>query len=595
MKIRPNDKILIKLFDLILLMKFDKKKISLWRLLLQLKKSNKLILFVVNFYAVWLKILSLIIYRKRFLKCSVNQFLVLNKISNIIFFIKNQIMNLFNVIILINFYNEEKLKEIEIKKKNIENSDLLEYPFLVIGSGPGGSITAHEINKKFPGKVAIIESGKYYSLPDSKHPGDEFLKKWKNSGINSTIFPNMINFSSGETMGGGSEINSGLYHEPEDDFFKKWNDKYNYIKISDVQRNNIKKKIDKFVNLEEINNNQNFDEILINTLNKENIDYQRLKKFQKTSDNYVLKNSMTNTILKDYMSANGKIYCNSKVYKIYFKNNFWYSEALINKKKIIFKSKFLFLCCGSIYTNLLLANSKIFKNKKLSQLKKFKFHPMAKLIVKSKKEIQNLNQDVSTLQITEFYPEYIIGNAASSKQFLSFAFTENQNIYVQIEKFWKYMKMLHVTFSAGYGKILNNDLSDPLCSYYFSKSDKLKIREGYRNLIKLTSKLDIESIIPIANESKIINKENIDNYLINDFKNIKLSLSSVHILGGVTSGESKTTITDSFGKVKNCENLYVNDSSLINVDLLKNPQGTIMTIAYRNIENFLNNIKSINF
>ena len=72
---------------------------------------------------------------------------------------------------------------------------------------------------------------------------------------------------------------------------------------------------------------------MINTLNKENIDYQRLKKFQKTSDNYVLKNSMTNTILKDYMSANGKIYCNSKVYKIYFKNNFWYSEALINKKK----------------------------------------------------------------------------------------------------------------------------------------------------------------------------------------------------------------------------------------------------------------------
>ena len=105
-------------------------------------------------------------------------------------------------------------------------------------------------------------------------------------------------------------------------------------------------------------------------------------------------------------------------------------------------------------------------------------------------------------------------------------------------------------------------------------------------MIKLTSKLDIESIIPIANDSKIINKENIDNYLINDFKNIKLSLSSVHILGGVTSGESKTTIADSFGKVKNCENLYVNDSSLINVDLLKNPQGTIMTIAYRNIENF---------
>ena len=70
-------------------------------------------------------------------------------------------MNLFNVIILINFYNEEKLKEIEIKKKNIENSNLLDILFSY-WSGPGGSITAHEINKNFR-QVAIIESGKYYS------------------------------------------------------------------------------------------------------------------------------------------------------------------------------------------------------------------------------------------------------------------------------------------------------------------------------------------------------------------------------------------------------------------------------------------------
>ena len=52
-------------------------------------------------------------------------------------------------------------------------------------------------------------------------------------------------------------------------------------------------------------------------------------------------------------------------------------------------------------------------------------------------------------------------------------------------------------------------------------------------------------------------------------------------------GENDKCVANSFGEVKNYKNLYVNDSSLINTPLLKNPQGTIMAIAYRNIEEFL--------
>ena len=54
-------------------------------------------------------------------------------------------------------------------------------------------------------------------------------------------------------------------------------------------------------------------------------------------------------------------------------------------------------------------------------------------------------------------------------------------------------------------------------------------------------------------------------------------------------GEANGCTTDSFGKIKEYRNLYINDSSLINNKLLKNPQGTVMSIAYRNIENFVKN------
>jgi choline dehydrogenase-like flavoprotein len=78
-------------------------------------------------------------------------------------------------------------------------------------------------------------------------------------------------------------------------------------------------------------------------------------------------------------------------------------------------------------------------------------------------------------------------------------------------------------------------------------------------------------------------------YLQDKLKKIdELNFSAVHILGGVTSGEDKVCVVDSYGKVKKYTDLYINDSSLINENLLKNPQGTIMFIAKRNIEKFLN-------
>ena len=68
-----------------------------------------------------------------------------------------------------------------------------------------------------------------------------------------------------------------------------------------------------------------------------------------------------------------------------------------------------------------------------------------------------------------------------------------------------------------------------------------------------------------------------------------LKFSSVHILGGINSGETSNCIVDSFGKCIKYQNLYINDSSLINENLLRNPQGTVILIAKRNIDKYIYN------
>ena len=55
-------------------------------------------------------------------------------------------------------------------------------------------------------------------------------------------------------------------------------------------------------------------------------------------------------------------------------------------------------------------------------------------------------------------------------------------------------------------------------------------------------------------------------------------------------GTDKNSTLDIYGKVKNINhNIYVNDSSLLSYNLLKNPQSMIMQIAHINVKNFLNN------
>ena len=41
--------------------------------------------------------------------------------------------------------------------------------------------------------------------------------------VNTTLLSKMISFASGSCLGGGSEINSGLYHAPDEAFLKTWN------------------------------------------------------------------------------------------------------------------------------------------------------------------------------------------------------------------------------------------------------------------------------------------------------------------------------------------------------------------------------------
>ncbi len=566
----------------------DKENLNLAKIEEQLilehiEKLDNFIVLIIKFYLNLLNILSFIIFWKGLSKLDSGK---ISKLKNILFplnFLINKIDQIFFVISSMHIYADEKINEGKLKQNNVKNY----YKFIVIGSGPSGAITANEISKKYSGEALIIEKGNFYEIPKIKHPGEEFSKKWYRGGVNSTYFPEMIAYSSATCLGGGSEINSGLYHEPDEEFLLNWSREYDTKNLSYDSLKAFSNIVKEFTS--EGNNELKFSRKFHDGEKDNPSNISDLRKFYNSKTG--LKNSMSQTLLKEFQENQGVIESGTEVKLIQRKNNKWKIKCEKNGVRKEFETDNLFVCCGSIFTNNLLLKSGISK-KKRKILKTFKFHPMVKVIGSYDDEVQEINEDVINSQNIRNFPKNIIGNATSSIQFLLSSFQKDVTIKEFIFQNWKKMKVFHVTFSLGKGKILNVPFFDePFLFYFLSKDDKKNIANGISDLLKFIFRTNAKYAIPVNDKNPIkINKDN----LVEEIKRIKsikgYQISSVHILGGVTMGESNKCIANSYGKIHGLEGLYVNDSSLINTNLLKNPQGTVMAIALRNITHFLKDL-----
>lgn len=558
-------------------------------LFIHLLKSEFYIKKSIVFFFNFANLLSYGFFFKNISKISNKHSFIIFKILD--FFISFYTKKLKELVYVVTNVNKKELNEvIEFKNsKNINSTEDNIFDAIVVGSGPAGSISSYFLKKKFK-KVLILEKGKYLSLCKKKHPGKEFIYKWKNGGINTTVINDQISFASGECLGGGSEINSGLLHFPDKQMINEWVNDY---KIKGLDYENLKSLLEKIIKLVPISRlteekQNNLGKIFLNGIKKEKLKYETLHKFQYQEENKDIKSSMTNTLIDMFLKEGGKIETNFEVKKFYKSENLWNVEGIKNKKIINYKSKYVFLCAGSIYSNILLANNNLVKKSKINE---FKFHPMLKIIVQYDDEVQKGDENVHNIQVTNYLPDYLIGQAASGYQFLKMAAYDSKNLQLNIENNWKKMSIYHVTFSMGKGKIyFSNFLKKPILGYKINNSELGLIKESIRNTSKLLFRTGAKSIYIVGKKIIKLDKYNLEDKLKNIKKISEIKFSAVHILGGVKSGEANNHSVDSYGKLNNYENFYVNDSSLIYNKLLKNPQGTIMSISKRNIDNFLSKI-----
>lgn len=86
------------------------------------------------------------------------------------------------------------------------------YDYIIIGSGPGAAIAARKVVDNF--NVLVIEQGDFPVTPTMLHHSLSHVRNdFYKSGQEFALGPWMPQFTQGSVIGGGSEVNSGLYHD----------------------------------------------------------------------------------------------------------------------------------------------------------------------------------------------------------------------------------------------------------------------------------------------------------------------------------------------------------------------------------------------
>src|SRR3546814_230862 len=110
--------------------------------------------------------------------------------------------------------------------------DRMSAEIVVIGSGPGGAVTA-ALCAEAGRSVLLVEEGENLPLeaaPQFSH--EEILQKYRNGGVNIAIGRSKIAYVEGRCVGGGSEVNRGLYHRIPDYILEQWRSEFQVRNLS---------------------------------------------------------------------------------------------------------------------------------------------------------------------------------------------------------------------------------------------------------------------------------------------------------------------------------------------------------------------------
>ena len=454
----------------------------------------------------------------------------------------------------------------------------------VIGSGPGGAITGLTLAEA-GFEVTIFEEGG--DFPVNRYTAfsiSEMKAKYRNGGVSTTLGKPGIAYVEGSCVGGGSEVNSGVYHRAPARILQNWTQKY---KVGDLSLEDEYEYVEDLLSIEKEPAESQAQASLALKIGGEKLGWEttnsrRWLDYRMDNDGrtQLRRRSMSVVTLPMAKKLGAKLHSRCPIIKIKASKDSWHLVGRSPDGPVHVKAKYVFICAGAIQSPHILQKSGLAP----AICHGIQVHPFVKLAAVFSEVINSGDQGIPFHQVKLPGSDTSFGCSISSKPYLSLSL---KNIIDQ--DIWRQMAAYYAMICPETnGKILSiPGVRTPLVHYRLTQRDRHSLREGFVNLCRLLFQAGAVEIRPffskpisIKNERDV---ESVSSKMITELAN----LTSVHLSSSLPMGELPSCPVDSHGKVKGQQNLYVNDASILCSAPGVNPQGAIMAVCRRNARHFL--------
>lgn len=419
-----------------------------------------------------------------------------------------------------------------------------EWDEVIVGSGPGGSVAAY-YSIKSGRKTLLIEAGTYQGEDISHHSTEQLMESFAYGGQEVILGPDIIPFAQGSVVGGGSEVNSGLYHRLPSKIKGEW---IRSIGISTEDWENEEAFVEEMLFVKQQSQGSlglYRSSPLLLAAQTQGWHCEVIPRWRTYSKDRMIHHGMETTFLRQ-AKANGLVLLtNHTVKRVVTNTNSVTIELEGTSCRHFIKSRTATLSAGTIETPKLLAKSRIIKVNEI----RMNFHAMSRLVAEYDHEVNDLH-DIDPHQAWPNDYSAKFGAAVGTRELLV-ATLVNLGIAEELK-----VSNLGVYYAS---------------TVPFGKSGFLRSPGGYSPFFIM----DKSTKKRIATNTQALHRGLVASGAKRIFGSLEQPpISTVHVFGSLPLVGSRTI--DSNGHVRGTSDLVrVCDASLLPSAPVVNPQGPI--------------------
>ncbi|MGW0519875.1 GMC family oxidoreductase N-terminal domain-containing protein [Crossiella sp. NPDC003009] len=463
---------------------------------------------------------------------------------------------------------------------------------LVIGTGPGGAVTARALAEAGL-RVLAVEEGEW-TEPGSVPPFslEQMRRQYRGGGLTAALGRPSVAYTEGRGVGGGSEVNSGLYHRPSADLLDGWSRDWRIDGLDVPELSPHSDLVEKELSVSTLPWALPASSQVLargaDALGWRGFEVPRWAVCeQRDGQRQVRRQTMSVTYWPRAIAAGAELRQRSRVLRLELAGPRAVAAVVQDlasgrTERVVFEH--VFVCAGAIQTPALLQRSGLRRNigGNLS------VHPTVKVTAEFDEPVND--GDVPVYQVKEFGSALSFGGSASRPSLLALALSENWPAFGPALARWEQLFVYYAAIqSIGRGRVLAvPGFTDPLVAYRLTRGDHELLRTGLARLMHLLLAAGASVLYPSFRGAPVVANPAGIAAATAAMTPARASLMTVHLCGTVPMGEDLARCgADSFGRVHGTVNVHVNDASLLPSAPGVNPQGTIMAVAARNVQHFL--------